>query len=73
MQSPDRKVGEKHRWNCFWGPIRHQGLLLWTLRHTPKRLLALVNVALIPYVWIKFPKEARAYTRASFRAVLRGR
>lgn len=37
------------------------------------RLLALVNVTLIPYVAWKFPAEARAYARRSFEAVLRGR
>jgi len=37
------------------------------------RLLALVNIAAIPYVWIRFPKEARAYTAASFRCLWTGR
>lgn len=26
-------------------------------------LLRLVNIALIPYVWVRFPREARAYTK----------
>ena len=36
------------------------------------RLLALVNVLLIPYVWAKFPREARSYTRRSLEAVMAG-
>ena len=36
------------------------------------RLLALINVALIPYVWLRFPREARRYSRESFRTVIRG-
>ncbi len=45
----------------------------WVHGPTATRLLALVNVALIPYVWARFPCEARAYARDSFKAVLRGR
>jgi len=37
------------------------------------RLLALVNVALIPYVWARFPREARGYAARSFKCILTGR
>lgn len=37
-----------------------------------KRWLVVVNIALIPYVWIRFPKEARRYMSDCWR-VVRGR
>lgn len=37
------------------------------------RLLVLVNIAAIPYVWVRFPREARAYTASCFRFLLTGR
>ena len=37
------------------------------------RLLALVNVALVPWVWLKHPDEFHGYTRKSLRAVWTGK
>ena len=37
------------------------------------RILALVNIALIPYVWIKFPREARLYAANSFQCLWDGK
>jgi hypothetical protein len=36
------------------------------------RLLSLINIALIPYVVIRFPAEARAYAAGSFRCLWDG-
>lgn len=38
-----------------------------------KRLWVLVNIAAIPYVWLRFPAEARAYTRSCVRYLFTGR
>jgi hypothetical protein len=48
-----------------WFPSRGRPVLT--------RVLALVNVALIPYVWLRFPREARAYTRHAFAFLIFGR
>lgn len=37
------------------------------------RLLALVNVALVPYVWCRFPREASRYTSQTMQALIFGR
>lgn len=39
---------------------------------TDARILALVNVALIPYVAIRFPHELRRYTHGCWRAIVHG-
>lgn len=37
------------------------------------RMLALVNVALIPYVAIRFPRELRGYMHGTFKCIVTGR
>ncbi len=36
------------------------------------RLLALVNIALIPYVALRFPREAPSYVRECFQVLIHG-
>lgn len=38
-----------------------------------RRLWALVNIALIPYVAVRFPREAKRYASDSFRSLVDGR
>jgi hypothetical protein len=38
-----------------------------------KRVLVIGNLLAIPYVWIRFPEEARRYTANCFRYIVTGR
>jgi hypothetical protein len=42
-------------------------------RFSSRRWLVLANIAAIPYVWLRFPREAGSYTRNCFVCLLTGR
>lgn len=66
-----KKFGKTRRVNVARSIIRHRGFLYWAVwRH--RRVMVLVNIAAIPYVWVRFPKEARRYTSDCVKVLWRG-